>query len=1168
MTLPRGPSAAMEFAVHKRLGARPSLSQPITCCCFHPTRPHLYLATGCRVLEYDLVSGDVLGARSEELEVTSLHCSSAQNCVVALLQERYVRVYKELSLHGGNGLRPVLKHRCTSQKKDHERVGSSALSQGSRATFFFSKKGRPNIYAIDALADESACEIVKVPGAKKALKTEPTELICHPSKPLFVAVSESAAIVGNLAEMSFALEGSEGSRLHSLDFHPTLSRMVGIRGSEILCWDVSNSLGFRLLASVQTAAPPEGVHFLPGTSPYFCSFGIDKTTGPAWRCEVSPWYLDENEEQPLQQSAAMDSSTLTALTAHYCGMQQAHAPLKQLLFPHTVLPIVVVMGRTSFVVVRCVDRFCPTTVVPTAAATHLSLKMLETQRNGEQGGHPSEKLHFMNGRSLWTYEPSERVCDETDGTLSLPAKATVCSTLERHEGPDGEYVLATACMEFGGGTRAAFFTPPSLEPRQRSCKDAALVDTSRWSGSQSPGAVAAVISEDGMSLNFEGSHAEATGCAGPHSIGSPVSRVFCTPFCNGAALLYVDAANYLRFSRNRSVRFSADGGLSAGAVAPSDWSDWSVWNDGPGLRLHGDESVISAAWQEGSESTGDAWLPVLALLTSRRAMLLSSHLEVMAHAEIEAGSPSPLGVPSGIWCGVVFLYTTSSQIRWLALDGTNSGLVSLPVLNATLCGVTQSSVVMLCPDGHRSFIHSIPIGLYEPLALGWIVASRVGQVSLTTAVQHIQSLSSEPGSEWTVSATLLKAIAELPVTKGRQAPTHSSEDEEAAMQILLQIGLAAAFSDRIGGQFPLEIRLLIALRCGAYRLGYEALRQEWVSQSEPSLAATSALGSLFEQLASACRGVGEPEIERQCRSVLCNHWDPLHSSSSTAPMVTPHQHDITMGDGDGPKGFADVLEMQAGRLPSAAPLPSSEFGPGHPVPLDKGSTLLSTAAAAAAAAAAATVSQLDGRRSWEGMTGVRVQAHGAGGSIRRSSGADASALQLDIMDDLDIPGPMHFSAPTSVAAPTTSNSTATSGSQYGSGGGGGSGGIGSLVPQPDDDSDEADSGDGVGALRSAGWEIERFSSSDDDDDREDTGAGGVVGRGRKITIEIKQPSATVSRSSVASVLEGATSIPLSSVGGSPGDDPARLGTGMRLAAPRTVSALAPPPPTRTSTFNK
>ena len=1111
-----------------RVGVRPSLSQPISSCCFHPTRPHLYLAAGCRVLEYDLVSGDVLGSRLEELEVTSLHCSGAQNAVVALLEDRYVRVYKELALHGGNGLRPVLQHRCTRQGKDQEKVGCSSLSQASRAMFFFAKKGKSNIYALDAFADESVCEIVKVRGAKKALKMEPTELVCHPSKPLFVAISEAAAIVGDSVEIRFALEGGVGSGgLHSPSFHPTLSRMLAIRGYEILCWDVASSQGFRLLASVQVAAPPEGVYFLPGISPYFCSLAIDKTTEPGWRVDVSCWYLDESEEQqPLQQSAAMNSSTLSEIAAHYRGMQ-AQATLKQLLFPHTVLPIVVAVGRTSFAVVRCIDRVCPTTVVPSAAASHLSLKHLEAELADDQAVPPTEKLRFMNGGKVWTYEPAGHMCavDKSDGTLAsltLSAKATVCCTLERQETSEGEYILATACMEFGGGTRAAFFQIPGATTRPRNCKDAALVDTTHWPGSQSPGYVAAVISEDGMSLSFEGKHTEASGCAGPHLLGCPVSRVFSTPFCNGAALLFVDTANQVRFSRNRNAT-CAEEGREVG-VSGINWSDWAVWNSGPGLRLHGDENVISASWQEGSGLAGDVWLPVLALLTSRRVVLLSSHLEVMAHAEVEPGYSSPLVVPSGIWCGVVFLYTTSAQIRWLALDGTTGGLVSLQSLNATLCAVTQRDVTVLCPDGHRSFVHSIPVGLYEPLALGWIIAFKLGQVSLTKAVQHIQFRSKEPGSEWTVSASLLQAIAEISATTtattSRQAHTHDRDDEEAALQTLLQIGLEAAFDEKIGEQFPLETRLKIALRCGAYRLGYEALRREWVNQSDPSLPPPlSGLGlaGLLEQLAGVCRGAGELDIERQCRLLLGNQWDPLHDPTGTMSMTALHE----AATDEKPKRFADVLGLQARRLPSAIPLPLAEVG--QPVSMQNTSHMPSTSTA-----------PVEVRRSWEAMAGVRVQAHGVGGSRRRAEVADEDSLQLEMADDIGEEADPFDVTPGSALS-------------------------GSPAHRQDDVSDDEVSTDAVSSLRSAGWEIDRFSSSDEDDEEDVR-----VGRGRKITIEIKQPSTTVSRSSVSAILEGATSVPLSTTD-SAGNASAR--SGFRLGAPpRTMSTLAPPP--RTSTLNK
>ena len=50
-----------------------------------------------------------LGHRTEQHAVTELHCSASQSCLIALLQDKVVRVYKQLQRHSGSGLRPVLQ---------------------------------------------------------------------------------------------------------------------------------------------------------------------------------------------------------------------------------------------------------------------------------------------------------------------------------------------------------------------------------------------------------------------------------------------------------------------------------------------------------------------------------------------------------------------------------------------------------------------------------------------------------------------------------------------------------------------------------------------------------------------------------------------------------------------------------------------------------------------------------------------------------------------------------------------------------------------------------------------------------------------------------------------------------------------------------------------------
>lgn len=99
-----------------------------------------------------------------------------------------MRVYKELGMHGGNGLRPAAHYLCTRQGRDDELVRCCALSTaskqgGGRCTFFYGKTGHANVYAMSLYSSSSSSvgAVVKVAGCKKVLRTEPHIIVCHPS---------------------------------------------------------------------------------------------------------------------------------------------------------------------------------------------------------------------------------------------------------------------------------------------------------------------------------------------------------------------------------------------------------------------------------------------------------------------------------------------------------------------------------------------------------------------------------------------------------------------------------------------------------------------------------------------------------------------------------------------------------------------------------------------------------------------------------------------------------------------------------------------------------------------------------------------------------------------------------------------------------------------------
>lgn len=884
----------MRFRLHHSTGD-PDGPAKISCCCYHPVRPRIYVAIDNRVVEYDLATGRELGSRAESSPVTDMHCSSALNCLVALIKDHVVRVYKELAVNGGSCLRPAADYFCTRQGRDEERVKCCALShvvqRDGGCAFFFGKVGRANVYALNLFAGANVGDVVKVAGCKKALRTEPYEIVTHPSRPVFVALSDSAAVVGNEGFMLFELATGAPTheRLHSLSFHPTLPRMLGVCGRDLLCWDVSNMKSFTIIGRVQMAHPAQGVYFLPGMSPYFFSLVLT----PAASVGVESWFIDESQQQPLQKSVTLDTSVLTNLAVR-CSRRNRCG-----IFPHSTLPVAVVVGRSSFAVVQCADRQHPLAATPTHTPLHLSIGMVESVATVQEARFFPRQLYFMQQGKLWTYCVATASCKEMQVPSSLPATATAVVKMESFIGQEDSscVFLVNAQMEFGGGTRAAFLLCTGRDARRRNCRDASLLGVTCWDSVVTASragpieAVAACISEDGLQLIFEGSDAalaqhDLSSCTGPHGLGSIVNRVFVTPLGGGKGLLYVDTLNVVRFSRN--------------VVACSDNNgQWAVWTEGPSLRLHGDESVIHAMWQCG-EDTDSQWQPVLALVTSRRAMLLSIDLEVLAHVE---GRTEPLGVPSGVWCGVVFLYTTPEQIRWLAVDGSNGALVSLPAPNAVLFGVISDRVLVLVPDGHSSYVHAVPVTLLEPLAVGWIASTLALRTSATMAVQQVSALIKTSNSGFhTVSSALLAAIVAL--LDALQNSTSGSPDRTAKERIA-EIGLSIAFSAS-GAQFPLQLRLAIALHCRAHQLAFDALLEEWArNRICAALPAHSPLGQLFDRLGSACSLCGELALAQSCHRMLHDRWQIRAAWGQANPSKSP-------------KTFLDVLTQQSGLLPSTS----------------------------------------------------------------------------------------------------------------------------------------------------------------------------------------------------------------------------------------------------------
>jgi hypothetical protein len=736
------------------------------------------------------------------------------------------------------------------------------------------------------------------------------------------------------------------------------------------------------------------------------------------------------------------------------------------------------------------------------------------------------RAYFMQGSRVWAYHLASGSCEVVEGVAALPPGATTPAQLQHcyrpRSGGEAAVFVVTAHSELDGGGRDGSValvlsdaTGGGQGVQRHGSRDTALFGAATWDPTDCPSPPwgAAQISIDGLHVSFVGQSSatdEMTAArSGTHPLGCAVRRVFATPF--SGSLLYIDSMNNVRFSRN--------------ACGTSCANPWAVWQEGPGLRLHGDESVVQAVWQADAQVADGNWRPTLALVTTRRVMLLSADLEVLAHSE---GTPNLLGTTSGVWCGVIFLYTTPRQIRWLALNGADSGLVALPKAATTLFGVLSDRVLVLSREGHRVDVHAIPVRLFEPLAIGWIAAALAGtSVSFSTAVRQVDSLAAVYGGSRSISPALLQAI----IAVADALDTPNSAAETVAKERFLSIGKNLAFSSR-GKQLPLELRLTIALRCRSYALGFEALKAEWIQRSQPTLAAQSALARLFRRLGVACERSGsEPAIAAQCAALLRDGrhlWQEWHQEDpSSAPQT-----------------FLDVLERQATLLPALV-APTSAAGkhgaisasvsmpPSDSCPFRLGLVMQCMTDGTECIAVAPLC---DGSSTWKDMAGTISRTDGSNPRpSARSSSTSAERLAFDLESDEDT---MYHTQP--AGAPADERGAADHSKPAAHEGTGNELGLAAPAAAPRTAP--------TSSLASADWRVDSDSSDDDDDD--DYRAP------KRISISIKPreslESGALGRMSIASVLDGLP--PASS------QVPQRRRTASALPPPpRSTSALPPPP---------
>ncbi|EKX44024.1 hypothetical protein GUITHDRAFT_110128 [Guillardia theta CCMP2712] len=125
-------------------------------------------------------------------------------------------------------------------------------------------------------------------------------------------------------------------------------------------------------------------------------------------------------------------------------------------------------------------------------------------------------------------------------------------------------------------------------------------------------------------------------------------------------------------------------------------------------KLSQGEQVMQVNWRPRAEEAEEAKDASLAVLTSRRLMILDD--EGRKHVEV----PLP-NLLSSIWIGETLCVSCMSQVFAVSLDGFCSRVATLECYGAVLCSCSMSSIAFLSHDKGSSLLYTRRVNLLLPL---------------------------------------------------------------------------------------------------------------------------------------------------------------------------------------------------------------------------------------------------------------------------------------------------------------------------------------------------------------------------------------------------------------------------------------------------------------------
>lgn len=199
-----------------------------------------------------------------------------------------------------------------------------------------------------------------------------------------------------------------------------------------------------------------------------------------------------------------------------------------------------------------------------------------------------------------------------------------------------------------------------------------------------------------------------------------------------------------------------------GAVAPHKGSLWPEHT----LQLLAGERVVSVSWQNLTKDVpAEPHMAAAAVLTTRRLLLASGRLRVIASVDAAAGS---LGVSHAItsclWAGPALLFMTAAgQVMQLTWTGGVRHVCSVAAHPpAVLAGALADSLLLLRPNAvtGEPEVSSRAVGLLQPLVLGWTSLAAAGRLpkGLSTARGALQTVFSNFDASHITSEMLWELI--------------------------------------------------------------------------------------------------------------------------------------------------------------------------------------------------------------------------------------------------------------------------------------------------------------------------------------------------------------------------------------------------------------------------